>query len=123
MSRERWTQGLSVTLAAVYGFAGIAKLLGMEFVLERFESWGYPVVFAQLIGMLELCGAIGLLVPRVASVAAIGLMLVMFGATYTHIFRGSPLLAIVPLACIAALGVIAQRRLNVPERGLIKAPR
>jgi uncharacterized membrane protein YphA (DoxX/SURF4 family) len=121
MTRERWTGAWIVLLAAIYAFAGTSKLLGMEFVLDRFAVWGYPPVFAHLIGALELAGAVALLVPRVSSVAAMGLLLLMAGAVYTHLFRGVPIAAVVPLALGAALAFVARQRLKVPERGLIDA--
>lgn len=121
MTRERWIRALIVMLAAIYAFAGTSKLLGMEFVLDRFATWGYPPVFAHLIGALELTGAIALLVPRVASVAALGLSMLMAGAVYTHLFRGTPIVAIAPLALAVALAAVARQRLKVPERGLLEA--
>ena len=42
--------------------------------------------FRYLVGILELAGAIGLLIPRLAAPAALGLLGVMIGAFFTQLF-------------------------------------
>ncbi|MCT2277864.1 DoxX family protein [Micromonospora chalcea] len=42
--------------------------------------------FRYLIGLVELAGGIGLLVPRLAGLAAVGLALLMIGAAVTQAF-------------------------------------
>jgi len=53
---------LVVLLAAAYALAALGKLTGAA--TEMFASWGYPAWFATLIGVLELAGALGLLMPK-----------------------------------------------------------
>jgi uncharacterized membrane protein YphA (DoxX/SURF4 family) len=43
--------------------AAAGKLLGSSGWIERFRNWGYPDGFSLVIGVLELLGAIALLVP------------------------------------------------------------
>jgi putative oxidoreductase len=112
---QRWTNSVSIALAIVFGFSGMAKLLGAELMRERFAAWGYPDVFMLVVGMLEVAGAIGLLIPRIASLAAIGLAMLMAGSVYTLLFRDFAPLAAVPLVFFAALLFIARRRLNAPQ--------
>ena len=53
---------LVVLLAAAFGLAALGKLSGAA--TDMFAGWGYPAWFAMLIGVLEIAGALGLLVPK-----------------------------------------------------------
>jgi uncharacterized membrane protein YphA (DoxX/SURF4 family) len=54
--------------------------------LANIGIWvGYSAWFLYLIAVLEIAGAVGLLIPRLAPFAAAGLIIIMFGAMYTHI--------------------------------------
>jgi putative oxidoreductase len=120
---ERWTRGVSIALAIVYGTGGMAKLLGAELMRERFQGWGYPEVFMLVVGALEVAGAIALLIPKIASLAAIGLALLMAGAVFTLLLRDFAPLAALPLAFIALLLFVAKRRLNAPQAWVLSASR
>jgi putative oxidoreductase len=65
--------------------------------------------FRYLTGLLEVAGAIGLLISRYAFYAAILLAIVMVGAVITHltVIGGSPLPAV---ALLALSGTIAYLR-------------
>jgi len=67
-----------------------------------------------LVGALELAGAAGLLIPRLATLAALGLIVLMTGATVTNllILHTSPAL---PITFLVAAGVIAASR-TIPTR-------
>lgn len=60
--------------------AGWAKFGSPDVWITMFEGWGYPAWFSFVIGASELGLGIVLLVPRFASYAAIGLIVIMFGA-------------------------------------------
>ena len=63
------------------------------------------------VGALELAGAIGLLIPRLAGLAALGLAGVMVGAVFTQVFvLDSVVLALTPAFLIVALSLIAWGR-------------
>lgn len=70
----------------------VPKLLGLGTSVEMFEDIGLGQWFRYLTGTLELLGSIGLLIPRVAGLAALGLAGVMVGATLTNLFviNGGP---------------------------------
>lgn len=81
------TQALSVVLSLVFLASGGAKLAGLEFEIVAFERWGYALWFMYFIGAVEVVGAVGLLVRRVAAAAAAGLALMMVGAMGTHVIH------------------------------------
>ena len=77
-----WT--LTVLVAALFMLSAVPKLFDPGWV-GRFASWGYSETFLYLIAVLEIAGAIGILIPRLAPYAAAGLIVIMFGAMYTHL--------------------------------------
>lgn len=115
------TRGRAVTVALwlaqglfalLYGFAGINKLAGLQpEVVEQFARIGLGDWFRHLTGTLELAGAIGLLIPRLAGLAALGLSGVMAGAVVAHLLVLPPVaLAVIPAALAVALLFIARAR-------------
>lgn len=86
---------LSIILAIVFFASGGAKLAGLEFEIAAFERWGYSLWFMYFIGAVEVAGAIGLLISRLAPLAAACLAAMMIGAITTHIMHAEwPMLAI-----------------------------
>jgi putative oxidoreductase len=74
-----------VLLALIFLGSGGAKLAGLEFEIEAFTRWGFPLWFMYLAGMIEVAGAVLLLVPRLSALAAAGLSAFMLGAIATHV--------------------------------------
>jgi len=71
---------ISGLLAALFLFAGLPKLLTPDKIMSE---WVYARWFLTFIGVCETLGAIGLLIPRLAALAAAGLSVIMIGAVYT----------------------------------------
>jgi uncharacterized membrane protein YphA (DoxX/SURF4 family) len=101
---------IAVLLAALFaGAAGPPKILGAEQAVDGFRQMGYSDGFRLFIGFAETAGGIGLLVPRLATWAAAGLIPIMFGAVYTVVSAGQPgqaapaVVAGILLAIVAAL--------------------
>ncbi|WP_026931448.1 DoxX family protein [Glycomyces tenuis] len=100
---------LQGVLGAFFVIASAApKLFGQSDAVEGFEVLGAGDWFRILIGVLELAGGIGLVVPRLSGLAAIGLGLLMIGAAYTNAFIvdgywpvATPLILLVIVAFIA----------------------
>ena len=97
-------QVLSVILAGVYLIVGFAQIAGVAGVAESFAQWGYPAWFRILIGALELLGGGLLLLPKASPLAAVGLMVVMAGAMYTHAVSGQYPMILLNVLLIALLG-------------------
>ena len=73
-------------LAAVFLYVGIKKLEGSSAMrwAEMFAHWGYPSGTHYVIGVLEMLGGIGVLIPRWRRAAAATLVAIMIGAVGTH---------------------------------------
>ena len=95
---------LVALLAAGYLVSALGKLTGAA--TPMFEGWGYAPWFATLIGVLELSGALGLLIPRLRRAAILGLTGIMIGASYTHITNGEGTQVLRPLIFLALLWAV-----------------
>ena len=108
-------QGL---LAATFLFAG-----GMKLVMPIQMLQGpvpLPELFVRFIGVAEVAGAVGLILPSLlrirpdlTSVAAVGLVIIMSGATTITIESGLFLPAVIPavVGSLAALVAYGRRQL------------
>jgi putative oxidoreductase len=95
---------IAIVAAVVFASAGLRKLDGE--MIGQFEEWGYAPSFAITIGVLELIGAVGLLIPRSSAQAALGLIVIMFGAIGTHVLDGDYAAALLPTLMLALLGFV-----------------
>lgn len=106
-AETRVTRIARYVLVAIFLLSGVSKLIGMESARSMFEDFGYSQDFRIVIGVLETAGAIGLLVPRLAGLAALGLCGIMIGAIVTHLINDPLYMAIFPLVILAVLARIA----------------
>ena len=73
-------RALQVALALFYGFASaLPKLIAHPSAVESFDRMGWGSAGMYTIGLLELAGAVALLVPALQSVAAMALSALMVG--------------------------------------------
>jgi len=103
-----WTlQGI---IAAAFLAAGAAKLAGVPFMVDLFNQIGLAQWFRVVTGVVEIAGAVALLVPGLASIGALWLGGTMVGAVATHlcVLHTSPVAAIV-LGVLNALVVYLRR--------------
>ena len=77
---------LQAALALQFAAGGLAKLAGAPELVELFASIGAGQWLRYVVGVLEVAGAVGLLVPRLWRLAALGLAALMVGATVTNLF-------------------------------------
>ncbi|MGW3242909.1 DoxX family protein [Streptomyces sp. NPDC001070] len=106
-----WT--LQILLALFFAIASATpKLIAHSSAVESFDTIGYGNWFMYLIGALELAGAIGLLVPRLAGIAAVAFIGLMAGAFTFQIVYFDGENAATPVVIAALMGVIAWRRLR-----------
>ncbi|TMR88849.1 DoxX family protein [Nonomuraea basaltis] len=72
-------------LAVQFAMGGAVKLAGDPAMVGMFEDVGAGQWFRYLVGALEVAAAIGLVVPRLCRMAALGLIGLMAGAAVTNI--------------------------------------
>lgn len=116
-----WTvQGL---LAALFLFAG-----GMKLVLpieEMTKEIQMPGLFLRFIGVAEVLGALGLILPGLLRIrpsltplAAAGLVIIMIGATALTLATGGVATALIPLVVGLLAAFVAYGRWRLaPHRG------
>lgn len=101
--------------ALAFLLAAMGKFTGAEQIVASFEAIGFGVWFRYLIGVLEVAGAVALLVPRLSGVAALAFVGLMVGATIVQLFVvGSGVAA--PLVTLLLVAVIAWGRRNTLRR-------
>ncbi len=108
-SARPWA-ALLVVLALVFFLSGAAKLLAMDFEVQAFTRWGYPLWFMYLTGLAEIAGAAGLLVKRLSGLAALGLTGLMTGAVLTHVMHAEVAMGLIAALIWGAAASVAWRR-------------
>ena len=94
---------IAIALVAAYvGAGGIAKLAGVPYVHSSFPKLGLPPWFGYFIGVCEVLGPIGLLIRPLRALAALGIAIIMIGATYYHSVH-TPVLQALPAAVLTIL--------------------
>ena len=113
---------VSGLVAALFLFAGGSKLVAPQMAKTGFIQAGYAAWFATFIGICEVLGGIGLLIPRVAGLAAACLSVIMVGATYTVIARlHQSAQAPVPIIVFFLLLFISYTRFKTPRGASARA--
>ena len=77
----------AIFLAAAFVIAGVLKLEGPSALRwsERFVHWGYPANAHYVVGVVEILGGLGVLIPKWRRAAAATLVALMIGALGTHV--------------------------------------
>ena len=121
---------LQALLAAAFLAHGVMLLFPPQAIagllLASFPRW-----FWVFLGVAEVAGAIGLIVPgitriqpRLVPVAAAGLVVIMIGATTFHLQRGEISSAVTTVVLLAMASVVAYMRwrvLPIPPRAVAHA--
>jgi uncharacterized membrane protein YphA (DoxX/SURF4 family) len=95
-----------VVLAAMFVMASLPKVTGDPVMIDLFDAVGAGQWLRYVVGVLELAGAIGLLVPRLCGLAALGLTMLLVGASLTNVVAlgASPA---IPVGYLLVAAVIA----------------
>ena len=111
---------VQVLLAAAFGMSGFSKLtMPIVDLIEMVGPWAgdVPAVLVRFIGLSEVLGAVGLIVPaltriqpRLTAWAAIGLAVVMILAAIFHATRGEFGSIIPNIVLLALAGFVAYGR-------------
>jgi putative oxidoreductase len=113
-SISAWALQIVLAIAIIPG--GVLKLVGDSAMVDLFADIGAGQWLRFLVGACEVAGGVGLLIPRVRALAALGLLLLLIGATITNVFviDASPVLSTV--LAIVALAIVLLRRHELPMR-------
>jgi len=111
-------QGL---LAALFLFSGVTKLiLPIE---EMTRQIALPGQFLRFIGVCEILGALGLILPGIfrvrtglTPVAAAALVIIMIGATVVNLMAGQRVAALITLVVGLLLAFVAYNRSKMLPR-------
>lgn len=108
---------LRVLLGIFFVVASAApKLVGEASTVQIFAEIGAGDWLRYAIGIVELAGGVGLLVPRLVRVAATGLIALMVGAAATQVFvLDQPLFVITPVVLGVLLALVLRHRARGPR--------
>ncbi|HEV7580422.1 MAG TPA: DoxX family protein [Mycobacterium sp.] len=111
---------VAIVLAAAFVGSGLVKeVVPKDKLVTAGQGWAqdYSQTNIRLIGLAEILGAIGLLLPAAVHIApvlvplaAIGLILVMVGAAVVHARRNEPMNIAVNVVLIALAAFVAWGR-------------
>lgn len=84
--RNTLTWVLSILLAIGFVMGAIMKISGK--MDDAFATWGYPAWGPYAVAIVELIGAILLLIPKTRKIGAVLIICIMVGAIGTHMSGG-----------------------------------
>ncbi|MFC0041405.1 DoxX family protein [Actinomadura rayongensis] len=109
LRRVLWGAQILLALFLLVASA-LPKFAGQKDAVETFAKIGWGQWLRYLTGAVEAAGAIGLVVPRLAGAAAVGLIGLMIGAALTQLLVLSPAWALFPAALAVVFALIAYDR-------------
>ena len=111
---------IQILLALLFLFAGGTKLFMSEAALTQMappNSIVLPILLLRLIGLCEVLGALGLILPGITRIrrgltplAACGLLIIMIGAVVTTVMGLGAAAAITPLVAGVLCALVAYGR-------------
>jgi uncharacterized membrane protein YphA (DoxX/SURF4 family) len=107
--RLGWVRIAELALGTLFVIAGMVKLSGMALMVELFASLGFGQWLRYVTALVELSGGLLLILGHLEYLAALGLAVIMVGATAASVivFDRSP---IPPALTLVALVVLAWKR-------------
>jgi uncharacterized membrane protein YphA (DoxX/SURF4 family) len=113
---------VQVALALAFGMAGFMKLTQPYEKLSERMAWvnDFSPNIVRAIGLIEILGALGLILPGVTGIlpvlvplAAVGLLLDMVGAALTHVRRKEFSIIVANLVLLALAAFVAYGRFMI----------
>lgn len=120
---RRWALlALQVLLALLYVASGLGKVTLEATVVAGFTAMGIGPGLTVTIGVLELLGAVGLLIPRIAGLAATAFVALMVGAVGITAGTLGVGMILVPALVLVLVAVVAWARRH-ETAALLRDPR
>lgn len=107
---------LQVVVAAVFVMAAVPKLTSDPRAVAGFQAIGFGDWFRYLIGILEVTGAVALLIPLLSGLAGLAFIGLMIGAVVTQIVVSHGEMVALPAIVLVAVAVIAWGRRRYTAR-------
>ena len=82
---------LTAPMTAIFLMAASMKIGANWMMIMGFDGYGFPVAFLFFIGYAEFFGAISLWIRRWALLGAMGLSVILLGASLTHLINNDPI--------------------------------
>lgn len=116
-NRVLWTLQIVLGLFFIIASGGPKLVMPNALTENAVDALTFPFALLIFIGIVEVAGGIGLMVPRLSALAAAGLSVLTVLAAGTQAFlAGAPAMAIFPLVLAAIFAWIAyERRATVAE--------
>ena len=113
-TRRYGVWALQIVLALAFLAAGGSKLAGVPMMVQIFDQIGIGQWFRFVTGVVEIVGAVGLLIPGFAGPAALWLGFTMVCATITHltVLHTNPAPAIVLVVLNALVVFLRQEQIT-----------
>ncbi|MGW0252056.1 DoxX family protein [Nocardia goodfellowii] len=112
-NRVLWTLQIVLGLFFIIASGGPKLVMPQTLMENNATAFSMPLALLVFIGLAEVAGGIGLMVPRLTAAAAIGMAILTFlAAGFNTFIAGTPELAPFPLALTAIFAWIAYERRN-----------
>jgi len=118
LTKTLWT--IQVLLAGLFIFAGGFKLVTPIEEMVKQMPVALSGGFLQFIGVCEVLGGLGMILPGLLRIktgltplAAVGLVIIMIGATATSLMAPSPVTALFPFATGVLAAFVAYGRWKI----------
>ena len=98
---------LRVLLAAFFLLMAGRNLLGDATMVADFQRWGYSDGFRTFTALIQIVGALALLLPWTSFYGAALLGGVLLGAIATHLRHDPPMTALSPATFLVLVGFVA----------------
>ncbi|MGW4848819.1 DoxX family protein [Nocardia brasiliensis] len=120
-NRVLWTLQIALGLFFIIASGGPKLVIPQTLMETNATAFAIPLALLVFIGLAEVAGGIGLMVPRLAAAAAIGLAILTFlAAGFNAFLAGTPELVPFPLALTAIFAWIAyERRASLTALGAL----
>lgn len=120
-NRVLWTLQIVLGLFFIIASGGPKLVIPQTLMENNAIAFAIPLALLVFIGLAEVAGGIGLMVPRLTAAAAIGLAILTFlAAGFNAFLAGTPELVPFPLALTAIFAWIAyERRASLTDLGAL----
>ena len=71
-------------------YYGYVKMIAEPAKIRKFASWGYPIKIMQVIGMVEIIGAVSILFPELRLVGIAIWAVILTGSVFNNMVHREP---------------------------------